>query len=307
MKLATIVQARMESTRFPGKVMTDILGKPVLYRQIERLRRSELAGTIVVATSTNPADDVIEEFCLREGFLCFRGHPTDCLARHYFAGRCFKADVIVKIPSDCPLIDPAIVDRVIGYYLDTGGAYDFVSNLHPASYPDGNDVEVFSLSGLKLAHQLADKKFEREHTTPFFWENPQDFRIANVAWETGLDYSMSHRWTLDYPADLEFIAAVYLNLYPLNPVFGLEDILCLLDQQPHLAGINSEYAGVNWYRHHRDELQTITADQTRTLVDEFRQSGARTPWPRGGKQVHGTFRQTPRPVEIKPRSLSLSK
>jgi spore coat polysaccharide biosynthesis protein SpsF len=263
--VVTIIQARTGSSRSPYKVLRPLVGKPLLARMVERVQAARLAGTIVVATTTEPEDDQIVEICEREGFHCFRGHPTDLLDRHVQAAWQFKADTVVKIPSDVPLIDPAIIDRVLAAYLANPGAYDFVSNLHPPTYPDGNDVEVMSIVAREIAWQQARRDFEREHTTPFFWENPDCFRLHNVTWETGLDYSMTHRWTIDYEEDYHFIKAVYEALYPHNPHFGLAEILALLEQRPDIAAINAAYAGVNWYCHHLAELKTINPAQTRTL------------------------------------------
>jgi spore coat polysaccharide biosynthesis protein SpsF len=239
------------------------VGKPLLLRMVERVKGAELAGTVVVATTTEAEDNAIEAFCRAVGIQCFRGHPTDLLDRHYVAGLRYRADAVVKIPSDVPLIDPVIIDRVIGAFLEAPEAFDYASNLHPPSYPDGNDVEVISMAALERAWNEAMRDFEREHTTPYLWENPGLFRCLNVSWESGLDYYMTHRWTIDYEEDYQFIRAVYDEIYPENPQFGLEDILALLEKRPDIAGLNAKYVGVNWYRHHIDELRTIDAAQTR--------------------------------------------
>jgi len=265
MKIVTVMQARMSSTRLPGKILKTILGKPLLLRFLERVNASPLAGTLVVATSTEPGDDGVETLCASAGYNVFRGSLNDLLSRHYHAGKAFNADAVVKIPSDCPLIDPDVITKVLRFYRDHADQYDFVSNLHPATYPDGNDVEVMSMRALELAYNKAEKDFEREHTTPYFWDTPGLFRIANVAWESGLDYSMTHRWTIDYEEDYQFIKRVYEELYPLNPHFGLNDILSLLQKKPGIAEINSKYAGVNWYRNHLDELRTVDQSQTKIL------------------------------------------
>ena len=191
----------------------------------------------------------------------FRGHPTDLLDRHYLAGLTFGARAVAKIPSDCPLIDPAVVDRVLQGFLHSG--CDYCGNLHPASYPDGNDAEVMTMDALGTAWREARLPMEREHTTPYLWERPGRFRLASVAWDGGRDYSLSHRWTLDYPEDYAFIREVYEALYPVNPEFGLADILALLEARPDIAAINAELAGVNWYRHHLHELTTVDARHTR--------------------------------------------
>src|SRR4029453_11288010 len=123
------------------------------------------------------------------------------------------ADVVAKIPSDCPLIDPRVIDRVVRFHRQNTGHYDFVSNLHPATYPDGNDVELMPAPLLALAGREAVRPHEREHTTPFFWDQPERFRIGNVRWETGHDFSMSHRLTVDYPEDHELVDAIYTALH----------------------------------------------------------------------------------------------
>ncbi|OGX91939.1 cytidylyltransferase domain-containing protein [Hymenobacter coccineus] len=266
MNILTVIQARRGSSRLPDKVTLPLAGQPLLVRMVERVQMAKLAGQIVVATTTDAADDALVAMCEAHGINVFRGSPTDLLDRHYQAALAFgPVDAVVKIPSDCPLIDPAVIDSVLGYYIDTAGQYDFVSNLHPATYPDGNDVEVMPLGALETAWREAQRPLEREHTTPFFWENPGRFRLANVAWETGLDYSMSHRLTIDYREDYEFIKAVFEALYPANPAFGLDDILALLKQRPDIYALNASLAGVNWYRNHLDELKTVAADQTKAL------------------------------------------
>jgi spore coat polysaccharide biosynthesis protein SpsF len=267
MKTVIIVQARTGSTRLPGKVLLPIAGKPLLVRLLERLRAATQADEVVVASSIESADDLIEEICTEIGYRCFRGHPTDLLDRHYRTAEFSGADTIVKIPSDCPLIDPHVIDRVLSFYKEHTADYDFVSDLHPATYPDGNDVEVIPFGILEEAWRSATKKYEREHTTPFIWEQPERFRIGNVEWETGLDYSMSHRFTIDYREDYDFIRRVFDELWTEdNPIFSLGDILRLLEEKKEIYEINSKYAGVNWYRDHIGELKTIGAGQTRQLV-----------------------------------------
>ncbi|HXB06709.1 MAG TPA: hypothetical protein VNW04_06330, partial [Puia sp.] len=187
------------------------------------------------------------------------------LDRHYQAAVRYPADTVLKIPSDCPLIDPVIIDTVISFYFRHSGQYDFVSNLHPATWPDGNDVEIMTFSALERAWKEASRPMEREHTTPYIWERPGEFRIGNVEMGNGLDYSMSHRFTIDYAEDYRFIRAVYDELYPANPLFGVDEILALLERRPDIHALNAKYAGVNWYRHHLDELRTVSAEQTKQV------------------------------------------
>ncbi|HQU72043.1 MAG: glycosyltransferase family protein [Calditrichaeota bacterium] len=259
----TIIQARMGSSRLPGKVMMPLCGRPLLQRLLERVQRSRLKGTVVVATTDAAEDREIVRFCRDNGYFCFAGHPSDLLDRHLKAAQLFGANVVVKIPSDCPLIDPEVIDQVIGTFHRQHEPWDYLSNLHPPTYPDGNDVEVMTFAALERAHREAVRPLEREHTTPYFWENPRRFRIGNVLWETGRNLSMSHRWTIDYPEDYQFIRAVYEALLPRKADFGLQDILDLLENHPEIAGINRRFCGVNWYRHHLDELRAISPEETR--------------------------------------------
>jgi spore coat polysaccharide biosynthesis protein SpsF len=263
--IVTVLQARTGSSRLPNKIFLPLYEKPLIYRLYERIEQSKLKGTIVIATTTDKTDDEVEKFCKDYQISCYRGHPFDLLDRHYQAAKYLNAGAVIKIPSDCPLIDADIIDKVIKYYLDNLDKFDFVSNLHPPSYPDGNDVEIFSFNALEKTWINAKRDYEREHTTPYMWENSEKFRIGNIAWEKGLDYSMSHRFTIDYEKDYNFIKQVYDELYPLNPKFTLEDILNLLLRKPGLKKINEEYCGVNWYRNHLNELRTIKADQTKII------------------------------------------
>jgi spore coat polysaccharide biosynthesis protein SpsF len=263
--IVTVIQARMNSSRLPYKVMMSLAGQPLLLRMVERVRYSKLSGCIVVATSTDASDDPIFNLCRNNNINVFRGHPLDLLDRHYRAGLKYDADVVVKIPSDCPLIDPAIITKVLKHYIENQGTFQFVSNLHPATYPDGNDVEAVSMEALTKAWKYARKNHEREHTTPYIWDNPGMFNIGNVTWETGWDYSMTHRWTIDYEDDYFFIKRIYDELYHLNPEFNMYDILALLDSKSELMHINSKYNGVNWYRNHLNDLNTINSSQTRFI------------------------------------------
>ena len=264
-KILVVVQARMASSRLPGKVMLPLLGKSLLARMTERLQMIKRKAEIVIATSINPEDDIIEQEALNINIPCFRGSLNNLLERHYLAAIKYKADIVLKIPSDCPLIDPRIIDQVLSFFFKNEGKYDYVSNLHPATWPDGNDVEIMTMACLEKTYQEASRPLELEHTTPYIWENPDQFRIGNVSWANGKDYSMSHRFTIDYPEDYEFIKQVYKRLYYKKGCFSCDDIINLLIHEPELQGINAEYAGVNWYRNHLDELSTISANQTKIL------------------------------------------
>jgi spore coat polysaccharide biosynthesis protein SpsF len=257
MRIIVVIQARTASTRLPGKVLMPLANRPLLYRQLERVLAARTPSAVVVATTVSQRDDVIARVASDAGVECVRGHPTDLLDRHYAAGLTSRADVVVKIPSDCPLVDPAVIDRVVNYYVSHADRADFVSNLHPASYPDGNDVEVVPIGVLETAWIEATAPHEREHTTPFIWERSDRFRIHNVQWESGLDYSSTHRWTIDYPEDYEFLAAVYEHLWTeTRPVFPLEDVLSLLHERPDIGALNACHAGKGWYRDHLSSAST---------------------------------------------------
>lgn len=253
LNIVTVIQARTGSGRLPGKVMLEAAGKTMLQHMIERVKQSSLKGRIVVATTNEKNDDIIEALCSSLEIDCFRGSTNDLVERHYLAAMKYAADVVVKIPSDCPLIDPAVIDRTIDFYIKNRQEYDYVSNLHPPTYPDGNDVEVFSFNALYLTNKFAKEEYEREHTTPYIWSNPGQFRIGNVVWERGLDYSLSHRFVLDYREDYEFIREVFENLYYADPCFNLDDILDLLYLRRPIWEINAHLRGISWYSKFADD------------------------------------------------------
>ena len=261
-KILVVIQARKNSSRLPGKIFLPLSGKPLLYRMYERVCGSVSDKQVVIATTTDKSDDVTSDLCKEYDMNFFRGHPDDLLDRHYKAGVEYETDAVIKIPSDCPLICPDVIDNVINFYKINKNEFDFVSNLHPATYPDGQDVEIIPMEILKQAWTEAKKDFEREHTTPFIWERPERFRTGNVEWETGLDLSMSYRLTIDYPEDYEFIKRVYEELYDEKKMFKLCDIMKLLDRKPEIKKINEMYNGVNWYRNHLSELKTVSHFQT---------------------------------------------
>jgi spore coat polysaccharide biosynthesis protein SpsF len=267
-KLVGVVQARTGSSRFPGKVLRPVAGATLLERMVERVLAARTLDEVVVATTTDAKDAPILELCARAGLRAVAGHPTDLLDRHLQAAQACGADAVAKIPSDCPLIDPRIIDRVAGLFRADPWRYDYLGNLHPATYPDGNDVEIMPMSVLELAAREARRPHEREHTTPFVWDQPERFRVGNVVWETGLDYSMTHRFTVDYPEDYALVRAVFDELYaPGDPPFSLEDILNLLARRPDIFAINRHLAGVNWYRHHLGELRTVSRRETIVFED----------------------------------------
>jgi glutamate-1-semialdehyde 2,1-aminomutase/spore coat polysaccharide biosynthesis protein SpsF len=232
-RVVAIIQARMSSTRFPGKVLADLCGRPVLWYVVHRLRRARLVGEIVVATSTQPADDPIAAWCAREGVACFRGSESNVLDRYYQAARAHRAAAVVRITGDCPLIDPAVVDKVIAAYLE-GGA-DYVANILRYTYPDGLDTEVFSFAALERSHGEATQVTEREHATPYMRHSGK-FRLRNVEHDVDLFHD-AHRWVVDEPRDLEFMRALLRELNG-KAEAGMEEILKVLGAHPEIKAIN---------------------------------------------------------------------
>lgn len=250
------MQARMGSTRLPGKVLSTISGRPVLSWMLDRLKKVSNIETLAVITSDLPQDDAVESLCKAEGVFCFRGSETDLLDRHYKAGLHFYADAVIKVPSDCPLIDPAIVEKLVAIYRCN--EFDYVSNLHPASWPDGMDVEVMDMRALEQAWHEADKPFQREHCTPFIWDQPEKFALCNVWYETGEDLSTSVRLTLDYAEDFELLKELLERLLKVNDGkdYSLKTIMEVLENNPQLKQINAGHLGTYWTDAYRHELKT---------------------------------------------------
>jgi spore coat polysaccharide biosynthesis protein SpsF len=243
-KSVIVIQARTGSVRMPGKVLLPLSGGPLLACMIERVRAARTPAEICVATTDRPEDAPIREIGQRLGVPVIDGHSTDLLDRHYQVGKALDADVIVKIPSDCPLIDPGAIERVLGAYFERPDELDFVTNLRPPSWPDGNDVEVMPMRVLELAWREATSAFDREHTTPFIWRQPERFRIVNVVLDGVTDFSHTHRLTIDYPEDYELVRAVYRELWrPDRPVFRLPEILDYLDRHREVRLLNSSFHG----------------------------------------------------------------
>jgi spore coat polysaccharide biosynthesis protein SpsF len=232
--VVVVVQARMSSTRLPGKVLLDVAGRPMLARVLDRARRARTLGRVGVATSTDASDDRLEAFCKGAGVPCCRGSLGDVLDRYHGAARQWQADVIVRITGDCPLIDPGVVDRVVNDFL-SGPAADYVSNVVPArTFPRGLDVEVFSAAALGRAWRENDNPAWREHVTPFLYRRPDLFRTRCVV--NDADHS-SHRWTVDTPEDLELVRRVYAAFG--HDRFGWGKVLALLERHPDWQGLNA--------------------------------------------------------------------
>lgn len=234
MRIVAIIQARMGSTRLPGKILKKVNGRPLLSYQLERLQQSNFISDLVIATTTDEKDDVIVEFCKLNNILWFRGSEEDVLARYYETAKRFNADAIVRITSDCPIIDVQVVNKTITYFIDNN--FDYVSNTVDRTYPRGLDTEVFTFAALEKAHKEAVMERDREHVTAYFYTNPDIFKIAGVRNE--VDYS-KYRWTVDTEEDFQLIENIIENLYSENPQFTLYDTVKLMEANPDWFYINA--------------------------------------------------------------------
>ena len=254
--LPGVLQARMKSSRLPGKVLMTAVGRPLLSLNVERLLRARTVASVVVATSDAPEDDAIESMCHAEGIDVCRGSEDDVLDRIYRCVRDRGWPAFAKFTADNPLIDPAVIDQAIDAFLEAPDRYDYVSNNHPPTWQDGQEIEVIRTSVLEEAWRTADQPFQREHVTPFIWDQPARYRLANVSREDDGWYHR-YRWTLDYPADYDFIRTVFERLYPAHPDFDTAALMALVDSHPDIHAINAGHQGSVWYDHHLDALQTV--------------------------------------------------
>jgi len=236
MKVAAIIQARMGSTRLPGKILKKVQGKTLLEIQLERLKQSTFLDQIIVATTTQAQDDRVVDLCRELNIDFYRGSQEDVLARFYEAAMAFEATVIVRLTSDCPLIDPRITDEVIYTYVRQQESVDYVSNTLERTYPRGLDIEVFSIKALQKAYMEATLQRDREHVTAYMYSNPDLFKIEQVKGEK--DYS-NFRWTVDTPADFELIELILNALYEEGKVFYMKDVVNLLNRHPGWGDINA--------------------------------------------------------------------
>ena len=227
-----ILQARMSSTRLPGKVMRDLVGQPMIARQIERVRRATRLTGLVVATSTGVGDDPLAAWCAGAGVDCFRGDLDDVLSRYLGALEAKGwPDPVVRLTADCPLADPDLIDRTIDEHLATGADYTHVQARW--TFPKGLDVEVCRTATLRQVGQEATGA-DREHVTRFIYTHPERFRIHEIH----RDPPQRYRWTVDTPDDFAFVEAVYADLYPANPAFTSDDILAWQAAHPDRVLVN---------------------------------------------------------------------
>ena len=225
--ILAVIQARMSSTRLPGKVLKDVLGQPMVIRQLERISRSKLIDQIVVATSTESSDDPLAKAVTDAGYLVFRGSLDDVLSRFQVLRKDFNPTRIVRLTADCPLTDPAVIDGIIEQHVQT--QVDYTSNVISRTFPRGLDAEVFTVAALDRLSALDLSEDEHEHVTLGFYKRPGEFTLTNYA---GSANNSHLRWTVDNPEDYDFALWVYSELYPAKPDFDSADILGLLERHP---------------------------------------------------------------------------
>ena len=238
MKIGIIIQARMGSSRLPGKILKEIDGKSLLELQYKRLIHSEKAEKIIIATSDNKIDDCIEVLCKKLNILYFRGSEDNVLDRFNKAAEYFDLDVIVRSNGDCPFIDSKIIDKLIEIWQLNAPKYDYISNILEDTFPLGMHIEVFTKKALEKTLEENITKEDKEHVTPFIYRNPSKFNLLNIENNTNLS---DYRWTIDYQEDFEFVKEIYKRFGVNNSSFGMQDIIKVLEREPQLSMINSFY------------------------------------------------------------------
>ena len=240
MKSVVVIQARMGSTRLPGKVMRELCGKTVLGHVIARVKACHLIDEVVVATTVLERDDVVAEESRKHGARIFRGSEDDVLSRYYLAAREAGADIVVRVTSDCPLYDHKVLSRMMEYFLSvyaTEERIDYYNNFLVRSFPRGLETEVFTYEALEQAAREASKPYEREHVTPYIYLHPELFKFSGLQNDTDLSF---HRWTLDTQDDWELISAIYQQLGSEgDDIFSSDAVLELLKKNPELIQLNA--------------------------------------------------------------------
>lgn len=269
MKVIGIIQARMGSTRLPGKMLLPIQGKPIIEHVVERARLAHTLSDLWLATTSSPADDVLAEWATLHGIRCYRGSEKDVLDRYYQTARVAQAEAIVRITGDCPLHDWEVIDQVVSVFQH--GAFDYVCNAMPPTFPDGLDVEVFSFRSLERAWQSAKLTSEREHVTPYIWKHPERFKIQNVLRSPDLS---SLRLTLDTKEDYSLITLVFEELARSQRYGHLAEVVTILDEHPDWLDINGQHQRNEGYQ---KSIQADTKEVT-SLVRRALPSDSRAVW-----------------------------
>jgi len=235
----------MSSTRLPGKVLKKVDGLPLLLHQVRRVTKAKMVDKILIATSISAQDDKIEELCKKNKIEYFRGPENDVLSRYYECAKKFSAEIIIRLTADCPLLDPVIIDNTIRLYLENKA--DYAANTAPPQtrkFPDGMDVEVFSMAALSRAHEQARDPLDREHVTFYFWKYNNGFKTVQL--DNARDYS-KYRFTVDYPEDFEVVKFIMQTLKAAGRFGNLDEIINILDANPRIRELNSKFDfGIGW-------------------------------------------------------------
>lgn len=237
MKIVAIIQARLGSTRLPGKVLKKVYGKSILQHVVTRVKAVKSIDEIVIATTKNLEDKLIENEANKLGIKCYCGSETNVLQRYYEAAKQSQADVIIRITSDCPLIDPLVISNMVSEFENQSPNIDYLSNTLQRTFPRGLDVEIFTRNALERCYNYAKEDFELEHVTPYIYNNPNIFRIFN--YKNDRDYSM-YRITIDTEKDFRLYFEIYDNLYDGSNMFYLNDIISFLESNPEIAFSNHD-------------------------------------------------------------------
>lgn len=239
MRTIGIIQARMGSTRLPGKIFKPILGQPMLALMIERVKRASSLDAIIVATTDKNEDDATAELAKKCGVGVFRGSEQDVLNRFYGAAKESQANIVMRLTGDCPLMDPMVIDAVVAHFQEARGAIDYCGT--PSNYPEGLDTEIFNFSVLEEAVREARLPSEREHVTPYIKNHPERFK--SEIWREGESDNSFMHWSVDTPADFDFVTKIFEQLYPANPSFSKDDVIALLARHPEFLEINKGGTG----------------------------------------------------------------
>ena len=237
MKTIVFVQARMNSTRLPGKMMMDLGGEPVVAWSLQRARRATLVHEVWLATTNDNSDNPLAEWAIRNNFLVYRGSENDVLDRYYQAAKKAGADTIIRVTGDCPFVDPAIIDEMVAYFYEQKNCV-YGSNIHPPTFPDGLDVEIFSMTALEKAWTEAKLASEREHVTPYIWKHPELFSPCVLQ---NTENISAERWTLDVPEDLEFLRTLVSSFGESIKIAPYQDILAFIQKNPQYRTINAHF------------------------------------------------------------------
>jgi len=236
-----IIQARMSSTRLPGKILKNLAGKPMLWHVVNRCRKAKNIDRVILATTTEPGDDAVEKFCRENGVDYYRGSLSDVLDRYYQAAKKYNLkedDIVVRVTCDCPLIDPAVIDMCINEFRKN--KYDYISNVVPGerTWPRGLDTEVVSFRALEMAHKDADDNYSREHVMPYIWGNKNGKFVVGPMIKAPAEYAKKYRLTVDYPEDFELMEKIYRKFYVPGTIIDTKEVIKFLGDNPELLRIN---------------------------------------------------------------------